>query len=191
MTVFLLKDKLAEGVRAQQKIETAPHDFELVTIEQEIKSKDFYIRMAEGEREREKMLRDAEQELNKKTNKRKPVTIAKNSERETGAKIQKLKDEKAQLLAKRDALLEKERARNVRTWGEWFDDFNIELLLAALPFVVLWLWLVPQTFWLKLPPRNPLSLTDFERRCVLFLAVAIITSMLGFVFFLWFLSVTL
>jgi hypothetical protein len=210
MTAFLVKDKIAERMRKQQGIgnfspnfdfDSLKPDSELESITQRIKFIDTEIYMAESAIEREKIFREANQASNKKSNvqasnkKSDKWTVninPPNSAPETGAKIQKLKEDKAQLIAKRDTLLEKRQTKNVkaRTWSEWFDDFNIKLLLTALPLVGLSLWLIPQTFWQKLPPRNPLSLTDFERRCVLFLAGAIITSALGFLLFVWFLSIT-
>lgn len=192
VAAFLLKDKIPESTVKKQKAGYLSLDLEISSVEQELKFKDFQLRVEETQSKQDKMLREAEEAANKKSNKRKPVVpITKNSELETDAKIQKLRDERLQLRMKRDALLATKQAKKAkgRSWSEWFDDYNIELLLATLPFVGLWLWLVPQTFWLKLPPRNPLSLTDFERRCVLSLAVAIITSMLGFAFFLWFLTI--
>ena len=201
MTAFLVKDSMAERMRERREManfsanfdfDSIKPDSELESFTQRIKFIDTEIYMAEAASNRANVFREAEEKLNKKSNKRTVNLNPANFEQDNAAKIQKLKEDKAQLIAKRDALLEKRRTKNtkVRTWGEWFDDFNIKLLLAGLPFVGLLLWLVPQTFWQKLPPMNPLSLTDFERRCVLFLAVAIITSMLGFVLFLWFLSIT-
>lgn len=192
VAAFLLKDKIPERVGKGHEAENLSLALEISSVEQEIKFKDFQLRIEEAKSKQDKMFREAEEAANKKSNKRKPVVaITKNSELETDAKIQKLRDERLQLKIKRDALLATKQAKKAkgRSWSEWFDDYNIELLLASFPFVGLWLWLVPQTFWQKLPPRNPLSLTDFERRCVLFLAVAIITSMLGFAFFLWFLTI--
>jgi hypothetical protein len=202
MTAFLVKDKMAERMRERREtanfssnfdLDSMSPDYELESITQRIKFKDSEIYMAESAIEREKIFREAEETLNKKSNKKKINSAPANFAPETGAKIQKLKDERAQLIIKRDEYLEKKRTKNTRrprTWSEWFDDFNLEILLAALPLVGLSLWLVPQTFWLKLPARNPLSLTDFERRCVLFLAVAIIISPLGFLLFVWYLSIT-
>jgi hypothetical protein len=202
MTAFLVKDQLAERMRERREIadfspnfnfDSMSPDYELNSVTQRIRFKDSEISMAEAAGKRDKIPGEAEEALNKKSNKKKTNSApAANFEQETNAKIQKLKDERAQLIARRDALLEKRRTKNVkaRTWSEWFDDFNLKILLTALPLVGLSLWLVPQTFWLKLPSRNPLSLTDFERRCVLFLAVAIIGSALGFLLFVWYLSIT-
>lgn len=190
---FLLKDKIPAKMKKHPKDEYFSLGFEISSVEQELKFKDFQIQMAEAESKQEKMLREAEQASNKKSNKRLPVVIIeKNREQEIATKLEKLRGERLQLKLKRDALVATRQAKKAkgRSWSEWFDDYNIELVMATLPFVGLWLWLVPLTFWQKLPARNPLSLTDFERRCVLFLAVAIITSMLGFAFFLWFVSVT-
>ncbi|HEX8249073.1 MAG TPA: hypothetical protein VF599_12920 [Pyrinomonadaceae bacterium] len=201
MAAFLVKDKIAERVRERREaanfsrnfdLASVKPDYELESITQRIRFKDSEISMAEAASRGEKVLREAEESLNKKSNGRKISPAPANSAPETGAKIEKLKEERAQLVAKRDALLEKRRTKNTRSrsWGDWFDEFNLKILLTALPLVGLSLWLVPQTFWLKLPARNPLSLTDFERRCVLFVAVAIITSALGFLLFVWFLSIT-
>ena len=76
-----------------------------------------------------------------------------------------------------------------RSWEEWLEDYNIELLMVTIPLVALACWLVPVTFWRKLPATNPFSLTDFERRCVLSLPVAIVMSTLGFLLYVWFLTV--
>lgn len=201
MAAYLVKDQLAERMRERREsanfspnfdLNSIKPDYELESITQRIKFKDSQISMAEAATNREKTFREAEEALNKKSNKKRVNPVAANFEQENAAKIQKLKDERAQLIAQRDAILEKRRTKKTkaRSWSEWFDDFNLKILLTALPLIGLSLWLVPQTFWLKLPARNPLSLTDFERRCVLFVAVAIIVSALGFLLFVWFLSVT-
>jgi hypothetical protein len=188
---FLVKDKLADRLRTQQNIENFSSEITLNSFEQQIQAKDFQIKTAESMSDSNRSLREAEEALNKTSN-IKPANAAANFEREKAARIRELKYEKAELIAYRDAHLKKKNEENARprSWGEWFDEYNIRLLMVALPFVGLALWLIPLTFWQELPPRNPLSLTDFERRCVIFVAVAVIVSALGFMLFVWFLSIT-
>lgn len=103
-------------------------------------------------------------------------------------KIKKLEEEKQALIVKRDELAGKSRAREMkpRSLRDWFVDYDLKLFLGAvLPLGLFSLFLAPFPFGGKLPRRNPLSLTDFERRCVLFLAFAIVFSAFGFFLFLW------
>ena len=85
----------------------------------------------------------------------------------------------------------KMRARQMRTrsWGEWAEDNGMELFIGGvLPLGLFSLFLMPFVFGGKLPARNPLALTDFERKCVLFLPFAIVFSAFGFFLFVWILS---
>jgi hypothetical protein len=191
MVALLVKDNIAQGMRARQEVGNPLPDYELNSIERRIESKDFDLRMAEAAIDSDKILREAQESPDKKSNKKPPNSNAANFEQEKTAEIQKLKVEKGRLIAERDELLKKRQAENdrPRTWGEWFDDYNVRFLLATIPLVTLALWLVPLTFWRRLPDRNPFSLTDFERRCVLFLPVAIIISAFGFMLFVWYLSI--
>lgn len=188
---FLVKDKLADGMQTQQNIESFSAEITLKSFEQQIQAKDFEIKTAESMSDSNRILREAEETFNKKSN-AKPANSAANFEREKAERIRRLKSEKAELVAYRDSHLRKKRADDARprSLSEWFDEQNIRLLLAAIPLAALSVWLIPLTFWQKLPARNPLSLTDFERRCVIFVAVAIIVSALGFLLFVWFLSIT-
>jgi hypothetical protein len=104
-----------------------------------------------------------------------------------------LEDEKAKLIAERDDLQGKMRAKEMKplSWEDWLYVYNIELLaLAVIPLGIFSVFLLRAVTRFGLSKNNPLSLTDSERRCVLFLPFSIVFSAFGFFVFVWILSIS-
>jgi len=115
------------------------------------------------------------------------INVASVAENKTG-KIKRLEEEKAKLIAEKDDLAGKMRAKQMRprSFGEWFEDFGIALLVfAVFPLGLFSLYLLRFVVGGRLPARNPLALTDLERRCVLFVPFAIVFSAFGLFLFIW------
>jgi hypothetical protein len=191
VTIFAavyLKNGIIERVRETPSIEGIGDVAQIGSIERQIQSKDRDIELAGKMPDMDKSLQEARKKLGLK-----PAANSADStfEQDKADKIKKLEEEKKQLIVKKDELAGKNRARQMRTrsWGEWAEDNGIELFLGGvLPLGLFSLFLMPFVFGGKLPARNPLSLTDFERRCVLFLPFALVFSAFGFFLFVWILS---
>ncbi len=192
LTVYL-KDGIIERVREPQSLENISKPIEINSIERQIESKERQIEIAKSMSDHDKILREAREKLNIKSgNKNSSDTNSSNFEQDKAAKVKLLEDEKAQLIIKRDDLAGKMRAVNARsrTWSEWFDDYNIELLVSAvLPLGIFGFYLMRLTLFGRLPKRNPFALTDFEKRSILFLPSAIVFSAFGFFHFVWILTI--
>lgn len=191
-TIFgaiFLKNGIIERVRETPQIEGIGDVAQIDSVERQIQSKDREIELAKKMPDMDESLKEARKKLGLKpdTNSADP-----NFEPENKAdKIKKIEEEKRQLIVKKDELAGKFRARQLRTqsWGEWTEANGIELLLGGvLPLGLFSLFLLPYVFGGKLPARNPLALTDFERRCVLFLPFALVFSAFGFFLFVWILA---
>jgi hypothetical protein len=183
-----LKSGIIERVRETPSVEGIGDAAQLDSIERQIQSKDREIEFAGKMPDLDKDLEEARKKLGLKP---KANSANSNFEQDKANKIKKLEEEKQQLIVKKNELAGKLRARQIRppSWGEWAEDNGIEVLLGGvLPLGLFSLFLARFTFGGKLPARNPLALTDFERRCVLFLPFALVFSAFGFFLFVWILS---
>ena len=182
-----LKNGIIERVRETPSVEGIGDVARIGTIEQQIQSRDREIELAKKMPDFDKNLEDARKKLGLK-----PAANSANStfEQDKADKIKKI-EEKRQLNVKKNELSGQIRARQLRprSWSEWAEDNGIELFLGGvLPLGLFSLFLARFTSGGKLPARNPLALTDFERRCVLFLPFALVFSAFGFFLFVWILS---
>ncbi len=183
-----LKSGIIERVRETPQIEGIGDAAQIGSIERQIESKDREIELARQMPDMDKSLQEARKKLGLKPD---ANSANSNFEQDKANKIRKIEEEKRQLTVKRDELAGKNRARQMRTrsWSEWADDNGMELFLGGvLPLGLFGLSLARFTFGGKLPARNPLAMTDFERRCVLFLPFAIVFSAFGFFLFVWILT---
>ena len=183
-----LKNGIIERVRETPSVEGIGDVARIGTIEQQIQSKDREIEFARKMPDMDKSLEEARKKLRSK-----PAANSANStfEQDKAKKIKGLEEEKQRLIVKKYELAGQIRARQMRprSWGEWAEDNGMEIFLGGvLPLGLFSLFLMPYLFGGKLPARNPLSLTDFERRCVLFLPFSLVFSAFGFFLFVWILS---
>lgn len=188
LAAVYLKNGIIERVRETPSVEGIGDAAKIGSIERQIQSKDRDIEFAGKMPDMDKDLEEARKKLGLK-----PKANLANStfEQDKASKIKKLEEEKQQLIVKKDELAGKMRARQMRpqSWGEWAEDNGIEVFLGGvLPLGLFSLFLARFTFGGKLPARNPLALTDFERKCVLFLPFALVFSAFGFFLFVWILS---
>jgi hypothetical protein len=193
MLTVAFRDTLKEKLQKPSLADDMSLAFEIDGIEQEIQIKDQEIKLVKLRLDAEQSLQEAREKLNElKGGKNTAISAASTSERTQAEKTKQLEQEKAQLLAKKEALVKsiEEKKTAERTWREWFDDYNIRLLLAGIvPLGLFGFFLMRLTFFGALPRKNPFSLTDFERRCVLFLPFAIVVSAFGFACFVWTLTI--
>jgi hypothetical protein len=193
MLTIAFRDTLKVKVQKPSAAEDMSLAFEIDGIEQEIQIKDQEIKLVKLRLDTEQSLQEAREKLNElKGGKNTAISAASTGERTQAEKTKQLEQEKAQLLAKKEALVKKieEKKTAERTWSEWVEDYNISLLLKVLPLGMLGYYLIRLIFLRKLPKRNPFSLTEFERRCVLFLTGAFVISAFGFGVFIWTLTNT-
>jgi hypothetical protein len=182
----LLKNGIIERVRETPSVEGLGDIGKLNSIDSQIQWKDRDIEFAKKKPRRE-TLQEARKKMGLKIN---TNSADLNFEQERADEIRKLEEEKKQLIAKRDELLGKSRARQMRprSWEEWADSYGIELLLGVIPLGFLSLYFLRIIFGLKLSAGNPLSLTGFEGKCILFVPFAIVFSAFGFFLFVWILA---
>ncbi len=196
-TIFLaiyLKNGIIERAREPAGIEDIGDGVRIQFIEQQIKLKEQSIEFEKRRSDADERLRKSKEEIKKYSNNKTEVNQnTLNIWGNQAERIKQLEDEKAKLIAEKDDLQGKMRAREMkpRTWGEWADDYNLELLLGGvLPLGLFSFYLMRFLLGGRLPNRNPLSLTDFERKCVLFLPFSIVFSAFGFFVFVWILTIT-
>jgi hypothetical protein len=194
VAAIFLKDGIVERASKPKPLTNMVLAMQVDSIERQIQSKDRQIEFEKSMPDTEKKLREAEEKLNAVSGKKNASNSnSSNFEQKKARNIKKLEDEKAQLIAEKDELTGKMRANRERkrTWRELYVDYNVSLLISAvLPLGVFSLIFTRLIFSSKMPERNPLSLTDFEKRCVLFLPFALIISAFGFFLFVWILAVT-
>ena len=189
---FVLKDGIIQRVGEPPRVDMISDGFRVEEIDREIEFKESAIRVAkempdwdELEKSREKLDRLA----NKKP---KPAETPKVFGESKADKIKRLEDEKQRLIDKKNDLIGKLRAQEAkpRTWSEWAEDYGLDLFFpAVLPLGIFSLTLASFVFGGRLPSRNPLSLTDLERRCLLFLPFSMVFSAFGFFVFIWILTI--
>ena len=186
----ILKNGIIERVRETPSVEGLGDFAKINNLERQIEWKDREIESAKKMPDIFEGLEEARKKSGVKAN---ADSADSNFEQKKADRIKKLEDEKRQLIAERDELSGKSRARQMRSrsWDEWAEDYGIEILIAGvLPTGLLSLYLASLLLGRRLPARNPLSLTDFEGRCVLFLPFAIVFSAFGFFLFIWILILT-
>jgi len=193
-TLFLgayLKPRIIESAREPLNIEGFSEATKLDYFERQIKAKDqsieFEKRIPDADEFRRKT-EEARRKLNKNAG---PGDNSLSLAEDKAAKIKRLEDEKGALIAEKDELAGKIRARQMRprSWGELFEAYNIELLvLGVLPLGFFGFYLLRFLLAHSLPLANPLALTDLERRCVLFPVVTLVFSAFGFLLFVWVLT---
>lgn len=192
LAAFALKNGIIERVGEPPRVDLLSDGFEIDQLNREIEFKESAIRVAKDMPDWDELEKKRE-EFEKLTNKKPKTAKTPSTYVESKAeKIKRLEDEKQKIIAKKNDLIGKHRAKEMkpRTWSEWAEDYGLDLFLpAVLPLGIFSLSLGSLVFGGRLPGRNPLSLTDFERRCVLFLAFAIVFSAFGFFVFVWVLSI--
>ena len=192
LAALVLKDGIIGRVGEPPRIDAMSEGFKIDGIDREIESKERFIKMAKDMPDWSELDKKREQ-FEKLTDKKTKAAETPSAVQESKAeKIKRLEDEKRQLIAKRDDLISKQRAKEMkpRTWSEWAEDYSLDLLIpGVLPLGLFSLFLGAFVFGGRLPARNPLSLTDLERRCLLFLPFAIVFSAFGFFVFVWVLSI--
>lgn len=192
LAAFALKDGIIGRVGEPPRVDMLSDGFEIEQIDREIEFKESAIRVAKDMPDWDE-LRKKREEFEKLSNKNSKAAETPSTVGESKAeKIKRLEDEKQQLIAKKNDLIGKQRAKEMkpRTWSELSDDYSLDLLIpGVLPLGLFSLYLGALVFGGRLPARNPLSLTDFERRCLLFLPFSIVFSAFGFFVFVWILSI--
>lgn len=186
IAAVLLKDGIVGRIGKPKGVKDLSDGLEISSLNRQIESKDRDIEMTRKIYE-SKPDNKAIEQLNKMSNKKidsNSFTIFGDNEK----RIKKLEDEKAELIKERDDLREQLNARRnrSRSFGELFEDYGGRYFLSGvLPLGLLSLFIGRFVFGGKLPERNPFSLTDFERRSILFFAFSIIFSAFGFFLFVW------
>ena len=192
LAALVLKNGIIERVRETPRVDALGDGFQVQSLDRQIEAverdiefqKKFLSDDPDAERRRlEKALERANKRLD--TNLKLPIPGNR------AEKIKELEEKKQQLIAQRDSLIGKSRAKSMkpRTLDEFFEDYSLDLFLpGVLPLGLFSLFLARFVFGGRLPARNPLSLTDLERRCLLFLPFAIVFSAFGFFLFVWILA---
>lgn len=191
LAAFFLKDGIIGRVGEPPRVDGLSDGFKIDRINREIASKERDIEIEKKSIDWDEFRNEAER-VAKLTNKNVAINENTSNVRESkAAAIKKLEDERRRLIAERDELSGKSQAKSVkpRTWEEFFEDYGFDLFLpAVLPLGLFSLFLATFVFGGRLPKRNPLSLTDFERRSLLFIAFSIVFSAFGFFLFVWILT---
>src|SRR5690349_21442255 len=171
-TIFIaiyLKNSLVERFKPAPRFDLITVGFEIQTLDWQIEAKENSIKIAKELSGLEQM-REKLKGLDKLVNKK--VEINQDSsgiEDRKAEKVKQLEQERSELIAKKNALKEQQKAKEnkTRSWSELADDYQLKLFLSGvLPLGIFSWYLLNLTFGSRLPSRNPLSLTDFERRCV-------------------------
>ena len=191
LAALVLKNGIIERVGEPPRVDMISDGFKIDQIDRDIEFKESAIRVAKDMPDWDELEKSREK-LEKLSNK-KPITAEtpKVVGENKAGKIKRLEDEKQRLIDKKNDLIGRLRAKEMkpRTWSEWAEDYGLELFLpAVLPLGIFSLTLASFVFGGRLPKRNPLSLTDFERRCLLFLPFSIVFSAFGFFVFVWILT---
>lgn len=157
------------------------------------------IKAKEQSIEFEKRIPDIDESLRKRAdiekalNKKIEVNSSESNTGESKAdKIKRLEDERDKLIAERNELAGKIRAKQERRRSvfEWLDDYNFELLVpVVIPLGILCFYIARFLLAPALPWKKLLVLTNLERRCVLFLALTLAGSAFGFSLFVWILTI--
>ena len=191
IAAIFLKPGIEERMKKPLPVENLSRGIQIEALDREIKSKDDQIRFEQQRSNVEKQLSDSRRKLDElKGKKQLPDSTKPELEQEKTVNIKRLEDEKVQLAARRDAIAAQVRASKSRSWIDWFADLEIGLALKALlPLGVLSFYFVRMMFSSKLPRPNPFSLTNFEKKSVLFFITSILVSAFGFFSFVWILSV--
>ena len=182
----LLKDGIVGRIGKQKGVEALSDGLRIDSLNRQIESKERDIEMTKNISDSKPDNKTIER-LNKISNKK----INANSFSVFGdkdEKLKKLEEEKAELIKKRDALREQSNAREnrSRSFGELFEDYGGEIFLeGVLPLGLISLFFGWFVFGRTLPTRNPLSLTDFEIRSILFFVFSLVFSAFGFFLFVW------
>jgi hypothetical protein len=194
-TIFLalyLKNGIIQRVRDTPNVSGISDGIRLDSFDRQIKAKEQSIEFEKQMPDWEKIERESKEKLSKASNKKFEANNTSNVGESKADKIKKLEDEKAKLIAEKNEFEGQMRAKQMKplTWNEWFEVYNIELLVVAvIPLGIFSLYLLRFIFGRRLPNNNPFSLSEFERKSVLFIAFSIVFSAFGFFVFLWFLSV--
>lgn len=192
LAAILLKNGIIERVREAPGADALSDGFNVESLNRQIEWTERDIELQkktlpdDPEAERRK-IEEAFKRANVKFDANKKLPFSGNK----AEKIKELEEKKQQLIAKRDDLIGKSQAKSMkpRTWEEFFEDYSLELFIpGVLPLGLFSLYLAPFVFGGRLPARNPLSLSDFERRCLLFLPFAMTFSAFGFFLFVWILA---
>ena len=187
-----LKNGIIERVRETPRIDALSDGFKIESINRDIERTERDIEFQkkvlpdDPEAERRKMEETfRKSNLKFDVNRRLPF-----SDENKAEKLKMLEEKRRQLIADRDDLIGKSRAKAMkpRTWDEFFDDYGIELLLGVIPLGLLSLYFARLTFGGRMPASNPLSLTDFESKSILFIPFALVFSAFGFFLFVWILA---
>jgi hypothetical protein len=192
LAAILLKDGIIERVSGPPRVDALADGFKIASLNRQIEGTErdieFQKKMPDPDEERKRL-----EETYKKLNKPPPVN---ESIWVFGAdkaeKIKALEEKKQRLITERDDLAGRSRAKEMkpRTWGEFFDDYNFELLIpGVLPLGLFSFYFGRFLLGRRLPDRNPAAMTDLERRCLLFLPFALVFSAFGFFLFVWILSI--
>ena len=188
LAAVYFKNGIIERVRNTPDISGISDISRLQAFDRQIQSKEQSIKFEKQMPDLEEIRRKAEKELSKASNKKIETNNTSNVSESKAEKIKKLEDEKAELIAEKNDFQGKMRAKEMKplSWEDWLYVYNIELLVVAiLPLGIFSFYLLRVLFTRKLPDSNPLSLTDVERRCVLFLPFSIVFSAFGFFIFVW------
>lgn len=192
LAAVFLKNNIIEVVREPEGISGLTDSINIQTLEKEIEFKESRIELEKKMLDIEEFKRKMEEEKNKISNNKNKTNANSSIFGENKAdKIKNLEKEKAELIAKKNELIEKVRAKKMRprTWGEWFQDYNLKFFLGGVVPLALFSLFLGQTAVGRLPDRNPLSLADFERRSLLFLIFSVVFSAFVFFLFVWILTI--
>lgn len=187
-----LKDGIIKKVHNTPDISGISDISRLQAFDRQIQSREQSIKFEKQMPDFDEIRRKAEKDLSKASNKKIETNNTSNVSESKADKIKKLEDEKAALIAEKNDFEGKMRAKEMKplSWEDWLYVYNIEfLVVAVIPFGIFSLLLLRAVTRFSLPKNNPLSLTDFERRCVLFLPFSIVFSAFGFFVFVWVLDV--
>lgn len=195
LAAAVLKVGIVRRVGEPPRADSLSDGFKVASLDRQIKSKERDIELTKKAPDFEDIEKKAREQLEKASGKKTSAANANapaNSGESKAAEIKKLEDEKQQLIVKKNELIGQQRAKEMkpRTWSEWVDDYELELLLGGvLPLAVLTIVFGSLTFGRWRIAENPLALTDFEGRCILFPFFAVVFSAFGFFLFVWILSI--
>jgi len=186
-----LKNGIIQRVGDAPNVSGLSDGFRLDSFDKKIKAKEQSIEFEKQMPDWEKIERESKEKLSKASNKKFDADNTSQIGESKADKIKRLEDEKAKLIAEKNEFEGQMRAKQMKplTWEDWLYVYNIELLvLAVIPLGIFSLYLLRFILGRRLPKNNPFSLTDFERRCVIFLPFSIVFSAFGFFLFVWILS---
>lgn len=191
VAAILLKPGIEGRIQKTSPVKNLTLGMEVERLDREIRAKDEQIRTDPQKPSIEKQAQDAMRKLDEALGKKPSSDVNQaNIEQEKAANIKRLEDEKAQLVAKREAVVARMRENTTRTWREWYGDLEIGLaLMALLPLGILSIFFVRLLLSGRVPKANPFSLTNFEKRSLLFFITSFFVSAFALFLFVWILSV--